>query len=155
VDTIATDAISADALAADAVTEIQSGLATEAKQDIIDANVDDILVDTGTTIPATIATAQDDLDTLTGADGATISTASITAIWAKAMSDLAAGAPSATASVLTAINYLYEAWRNKCVTDGVNNEIILYKDNGTDKLVESDIAHAGEVFTKGEFGAAD
>jgi hypothetical protein len=37
------------------VAQIQSGLATEAKQDIIDANVDSILVDTGTTLPAQIS----------------------------------------------------------------------------------------------------
>jgi hypothetical protein len=56
------------------ISQIQSGLATEAKQDIIDTNVDSILTDTGTTIPATIATAQADLDTVTGADGVTLAT---------------------------------------------------------------------------------
>lgn len=40
---IATDAVDADAIKADAITEIQSGLATEAKQDIIDGVVDSIL----------------------------------------------------------------------------------------------------------------
>ena len=40
------DAVDAAAIKADAVTEIQSGLATEAKQDIIDANVDLVLGDT-------------------------------------------------------------------------------------------------------------
>ena len=49
---IATDAIDADALAADAVTEIQSGLATS----------------------SALSTAQDDLDILTGTDGATLAT---------------------------------------------------------------------------------
>jgi DNA-binding winged helix-turn-helix (wHTH) protein len=55
---IASDAIDADALKADAVTEIQSGLATSAeitaldgKIDTIDGVVDEILTDTGTTIP--------------------------------------------------------------------------------------------------------
>ena len=121
-----------------------SHVTTDALVTTVDGVVDNILVDTGTTIPNLIAALNDPT-----------SAAIATAVWATAMSDLAAGAPSATASVLTAINYIYEAWRNKCVTDGVNNEIILYKDNGTDKLVESDITHAGEVFTKGEFGAAD
>jgi len=46
------DAVDAAAIKADAVTEIQSGLATEAKQD----------------------TAQADLDIITGADGATLAT---------------------------------------------------------------------------------
>lgn len=52
---INTDVISADSIAADAVAEIQAGLATEAKQDIIDANVDAILIDTDTTLTAQIA----------------------------------------------------------------------------------------------------
>ncbi len=44
-------------------------LATEAKQDIIDTNVDDIETDTGTTLPATLATIDtnvDDIETDTG-----------------------------------------------------------------------------------------
>lgn len=52
---IAADAIGASELAADAVTEIQSGLATAAALATVDGIVDDILVDTGTTIPATLA----------------------------------------------------------------------------------------------------
>jgi len=42
---------------------------------VTDAVCDSILVDTGTTIPGTITTAQNDLDTLTGSDGATLATA--------------------------------------------------------------------------------
>lgn len=76
-------------------------------------------------------------------------------IWSKAMVDLAAGAPSATASVITAMNYIYEAWRNKTVTDEPNNEIIVYKDDGVTKLCESDISDDGTLFTKGEYGAPD
>jgi len=52
VGTIAANAVSASALATDAVTEIQSGLATS----------------------AALATAQTDLDTLTGTDGVTLAT---------------------------------------------------------------------------------
>lgn len=69
-DVAATDIVSAGAIAtlAGAVvnvdlvdttttnTDMVTGFATEAKQDIIDTNVDSILVDTGTTIPATITT---------------------------------------------------------------------------------------------------
>ena len=43
--------------------------------DTIDGIVDAILVDTGTTIPGTISTAQADLDVLTGATGANLLTA--------------------------------------------------------------------------------
>lgn len=47
----------------------------------IDTVVDSILVDTGTTIPATIATAQADLDTITGADGAALATTQSAITW--------------------------------------------------------------------------
>lgn len=79
----------------------------------------------------------------------------VTEIWAKAMVDLAAGAPSATASVLVAINWLYEAWRNKTITNGTNSEIEVYKDDGSTKLCEADISDDGTDFTKGKYGAAD
>ena len=69
------------------------------------------------------------------------------------MSDIAAGAPSATASVLDAINYLYEAWRNK--TTSTSSEIAIYKDDGNTKLVESDISDDGTTFTRGEMGTVD
>jgi hypothetical protein len=59
---IAADAIGASELAADAVTEIQSGLATAAALQTVDDNVDAILVDTGTDIPATLTTIDDFLD---------------------------------------------------------------------------------------------
>ncbi|NIA67781.1 hypothetical protein HBA54_04185 [Pelagibius litoralis] len=51
---IAANSIGASELAGDAVSEIQSGLATAAALAAVDTNVDAILVDTGTTIPAQI-----------------------------------------------------------------------------------------------------
>jgi len=54
------DTVTASAMAADAVTEIQSGLATSSALATVDANVDAILVDTGTTLP-------DQLDSMSGA----------------------------------------------------------------------------------------
>ncbi len=78
----------------------------------------------------------------------TINAASVTAVWAKAMSDLAQGAPSATASVLTAINYLYEAWRNK--TTATATLITVMKDDGTTGLVKSTIGDVAGTFTKDE-----
>lgn len=55
---LATDSITAATIATDAVTEIQSGLATAAALATVDGIVDDILVDTGTTIPATLTAMQ-------------------------------------------------------------------------------------------------
>ena len=68
-----------DAAAADAVSTTES-LMAYAKQNVganiaIDTVVDSVLVDTGTTIPGTITTAQADLDILTGASGANLLTA--------------------------------------------------------------------------------
>ncbi len=55
-----------NAILTDTGTTIPATLTTvEGKVDTVDTNVDSILVDTGTTIPATIATAQTDLDSLT------------------------------------------------------------------------------------------
>lgn len=70
-------------------------------------------------------------------------------IWAKAMTDLAQGAPSATASVLTAINYLFEAWRNKTTTTATL--ITVMKDDASTGLVKSTISDDATTFTKGEF----
>lgn len=141
-----------------------------------------VLVDTTTTVTggatsSAQTTAQNDLNVITGSDGATLATAqgnyapskagdamdlisdaldanalasdAIDEIWAKAMVDLAQGAPSATASVLVAINYLYEAWRNK--TETTSSLITVMKDDGTTGLVKSSIADAAGTFTKDEF----
>jgi len=103
---------------------------------------------------------QTDLDTITDTgvntvsisanaiDASALASDAVDEIWAKAMSDLAQGAPSATASVLTAINYLYEAWRNK--TETTATRITTYKDDGTTELTRSTISDDGTTFTKGE-----
>ena len=110
---------------------------------------------------AALTTAQNDLDTITGGSGVLIDTDAVdadalktdfvTEIWAQAMSDLVAGAPSATASVLTAINYLYEAWRNQ--TWATSTEIAIYKNGASTKLVESTISDDGTTFKRGEMRA--
>ena len=151
-----TGALTADAFAADAI--VAATLATGAFT--ADAFAADAIV------AATFATGAFTADAF-AADSivaATLATDSITAdalasdavdeIWAKAMVDIEAGAPSATASVLTAINYLYEAWRNKTITAGAG-EVRLYKDDGATILCESDISDDATDFTKGEYGAED
>ena len=78
-----------------------------------------------------------------------LSIPTVNEIWAKAMSDLATGAPSATASVLTAINYLYEALRNKTLTTATL--ITIKKDNGTTDLMKATISDDTTTFTKEKF----
>ena len=65
------------------------------------------------------------------------------------MSDLAQGAPSATASIVIAINVLYEAFRNKTLTTATLIKIM--KDDGTTALMKSTISDDSTTFTKGEF----
>jgi len=138
-----------------------AAIATEARLAELDAanipsDLDDVLTHTtelqGLISSSKIAAQVKGIDTdIITADS--LNADAVDEIWAEAMSDLAAGAPSATASVLTAINYIYEAWRNK--TETTASEIALYKDDGTTKLAESDISDDGTTFTKGEWGAAD
>lgn len=136
--TLNTIAVDVAGLDGDAMRGTDSG-ATEAKQDIIDTVVDSILADTGT-------------------DGVVLKAAGLASdavdeIWAKALSDLAAGAPSATASAITALNHLYEAWRNKTTTTAT--EIALYKDDSSTKLTEATVSDDGTTFTKSEYRAVD
>ena len=58
-----------------ALTNASSGVTVNTTGAILGGDVAAILVDTGTTIPATITTAQTDLDLLTGTDGVTLATA--------------------------------------------------------------------------------
>ena len=141
------------------LTAARAGYLDELAAANIPSDVDAILADTGTAgvvVAAVNADAIEAGDFKTGAiDADALATDFVTEIWAKAMSDLASGAPSATASVHTAINWLYEAWRNKTVTNGTDSEVVIYKDDGSTKLVEADISDDGTDFTRGEMGAPD
>lgn len=116
------------------------------------------------TVDGKLDTAQADLDTITGGSGVLIDTDAvdadalktdaITEIWAKALTDIGAGAPSATCSVFTAINRIYMVWRNKVITNGTNDEIEYYNDANT-KIMEAPISDDGTDFTKSEVGAVD
>jgi hypothetical protein len=126
-----TGAITADAFAANAITNA-------AVADDVDVNVKTITA--GAITAAAIATGAIDADAV-AADA-------ITAIWAKAMSDLAA-VPGATASVLDAINLLFELARNK-LTQTADTQT-LYKDNGSTALATSTVSDDATTFTRTEF----
>jgi len=145
--------------------ELQEDWANAGRLDTI---IDSILEDTGTTIPASLTTIDNYIDTEiatiiseqaetdSNVAALIISVAAIPTVdevWAKSMTDLVAGAPDYDASVFTAINYLYEAWRNKMTTS--STEIAIYKNDASTKLMESDISDDGTTFTKSEYGAAD
>jgi hypothetical protein len=81
-------------------------------------------------------------------DADALATDAVNEIWAKAMTDLAQGAPSATASVFTAINYLYEALRNKTLTTATL--VTVMKDDGNTGLIKFVTSDDGTTFTKDE-----
>ncbi|KKM22163.1 hypothetical protein LCGC14_1628110 [marine sediment metagenome] len=65
------------------------------------------------------------------------------------MSDLATGAPSVTASLPVALNWLYEAFRNKTTTTATL--VTLKKDDGSTDLAKATISDAAGTTTKEEF----
>jgi hypothetical protein len=144
-----------NAQGADVATDVAAAIGTDSKclistdaQDLsatLDVNTKTITA--GAVNAAAVATDAIDADALAAE--------AVTEIWAKAMVDLAAGSPSATASVLTAINYLYEVVRNKKMYDGSEDEIVVYKDDGSTKLFEIQCSDDGTDFTANEAAAAD
>jgi len=94
------------------------------------------------------------IDTATtfGSDGVNVATGGLDN---ELMTDMAAGAPSATASLKIAINWLFEWSRNKQVVNGVTGEIEYYKDDGSTKLAEAPFTDDGTDFTRGEIAVVD
>ena len=78
-----------------------------------------------------------------------LSDAAVNQIWAKAFTDLAQGAPSATASVFTALNHQYMLWRNK--TETTATKITVFRDDEAEELITSTISDDGITFSKSEF----
>jgi hypothetical protein len=166
---VATGAIDADALAADAITAIQSGLATAAALATVDQNVDDILVDTSTTLPATLTTILGHIDTEVAAileDTGTTLPAQIAALNNLSAAEVNAevvdvltvdtfaepgqGAPAATASLAAKIGYLFKAWRNKITQS--SSEYKVFADDGVTVDQKATVSDDGTTFTRAEVG---
>lgn len=165
--TFAADAITAAVLAADVTTEIQSGLATATALQTVDDNVDAILADTGTDIPATLTTIAGYLDTevaailedtgttlpaqiaaLNNLSAAEVNAEVVDALNVDTYAEPGSGAPPATASLATKIGYPYKAWRNKVTQSSTTYS--LYNDDGTTVGQSATVGDDGSIFTKGE-----
>lgn len=70
------------------------------------------------------------------------------------MSDLAS-VPTATATIVAAINWIYELSRNALTTEGTNNELELTKNDGSTVFAEADISDDGTDFVRGAWGTPD
>lgn len=136
---MAANVLTASALAADAVTEIQSGLATQASVDTIDNFLDTeiaaILEDTGTTL-------DDFLDT---------EVAAILALLDDARAEPGQGAPPVNPDAMTKIDYLYKAWRNKQTQTATTWS--LFADDATTVDQKSTVSDNGTTFTRGEIAS--
>jgi hypothetical protein len=131
----------------------------------LDAILDIIAADTTTDIPALIATAQTDLDTITGADGVTIASAQdLTATMKTSVNtevsdviktdtvvEMSQGAPPASPTIEQILNYLYRMLRNK--TETIAAEIAVYNDAGDTKLFKAVLSDDATTFTKAEHGS--
>jgi len=137
-------------------TEMDTGhglLATEAKQDIIDGNVDDILVDTQD-IQTQIGTAGAGLTDLGGMSTemkAEVNVEVSDVLKIDTVAEMSQGAPPAAPTMEQMLNYLYRMWRNKTTATG--DELAMYDNAGTTKLVKAVITKVGSLFTKGEMGS--
>ena len=101
----------------DVIDDATSGLVK------IASDVAAVLTDTGTTIPGTITTAQNDLDTITGADGVTLAT--LQGLYApnKVVPDAAGTAPTATEIV--------DEWETQSLADPTGFKVNVMELNGT------------------------
>lgn len=68
----------------------------------------------------------------------------------RALTEVGQGAPSASASLVDMIRYLYKAWRNKKTQTA--SEYSLYADNGTTVDQRATVSDDGTTTTVGEIG---
>lgn len=107
------------------------------------ADINDILVDTGTTIPNDIAALQD-------LSAAQVNAEVVDALNVDTYAEPGQANPPATTTLVQKISYLYKMWRNKTMTDATTIE--LYNDAGAVVDQKSTISDDGTDFTKGEYG---
>lgn len=115
---------------------VDTGTTLDGKIDTIDTNVDSILVDTGTTLDALINNIETDVD-------------AIISLLDDARTEPGQGAPPANPDLVTKIDYLYKAWRNKKDNDGAETK--LYADDGSTVDHKQTTVSSGGTVTKGEW----
>lgn len=109
-----------------------------------------ILEDTGTTLPATLDTIDNFLDTEVAAILAAVDTevAAILALLDDARGEPGQGAPPVNPDAMTKIDYLYKAFRNKITQTAT--ELSIYADDASTVDHKSTISDDGTTYTRGE-----
>lgn len=126
----------------------------------IDANVDAVLLDTGTdgvVVAAasktgySISGTKTTLDALNDLSAANVNTEVVDALATDTYAEPGQGAPAATTSLAAKINYLYKSWRNKSDNDG--STIQIYDDAGTTVDQKATVSEAAGTVTRGEIAS--
>ncbi len=138
---MATDCITSSQLAGSAVTEIQSGLATAAALATVDTEVGDILVDTGTTLPAQIAA-------LNNLSAAQVNAEVVDVLTVDTFAQPGQATPAATTTLQLMLGYIYKNWRN--VKEQTDEQWSLMNDDGTTVDQKAPVSDDGTTATKGE-----
>lgn len=123
----------------------------------VGADVDAILVDTGTTLQAELdgiqADTEDIQSTLAGLNdlsAAEVNAEVVDALNTDTYAEPGQGAPAATATLVAKIGYLYKAWRNK--SEQTASEYTLYADDASTADQQAAVSDDGTTFTRGEMG---
>jgi len=124
-----------------------SGGAVTLVYDDLQTEIDAILVDTGTTIPALLGTPTD-TDNATDISNLQTVADAIQALLDNTRAEPGQGAPAVNPDAMTKIDYLYKAWRNK--TTQTATLLTVFADDGTTEDHKSTVSDDGTTATKGE-----
>jgi hypothetical protein len=126
-----------DAILEDTGTTLPATLSTIAGY--LDAEIAAILEDTGTTLPAQIAA-------LNNLSAAQVNAEVVDCLNVDAYTIPSQGSPGTSVSIVTALGYLFKAFRNKC--EQTSTAYILYADNGSTVDQRASCSDDGSVFTR-------
>ena len=117
--------------------------ATEAKQDIIDTNIDAVLVDTSTTIP-------DQITALNNISTEEVNGEVVDALNVDTYSEPGQGAPSSTPTIRLMVHYLYKMFRNQ--KEQTASGTSLYNDAASVVDQKRTVSDDGTTATVGKIG---
>lgn len=90
----------------------------------------------------------DDLNNLSAAE---VNTEVSDVLKIDTVTEMGQGAPPEEPTMEQMLNYLYRMWRNKTTATG--DELAMYDNAGTTKLVKAVLTKVGSLFTKGKMGS--
>lgn len=113
-----------------------------------DGKVDDILEDTGTTLPSTLSSIEGKVDGLNDLSAAEVNAEVVDALATDTYAEPGQGAPASTTSLAAKIGYLYKAFRNKHTQ--TSDTYSLYNDAGDTVDQKATVSDTGTTFERSE-----